>query len=173
MRSTPSPHSWPTALALAILFAVVAQSAGAQSVYRWVDEQGRIHYDDLNSSRGQRVTREYMAKRSIPDEPDWTGIISGELVAEVRQRCDNARGRLKSYGDAPEIYGRDPSGNVYKLSPTQAHLMLDEIRQETAYYCGADAPRRVYEDRKAETEARRQREALATRNRSGTTSGSR
>ena len=129
---------------------VVAQ---ARSVYRWVDEDGRVHYDDMNN-RGQRMTREYMARREVPEQPDWAGVIPAEVVTEVRQRCANARSRLESYRSAPEIYGRDPSGNVYRLSDTQARLMLAEIRQESAYYCGDNAARRVHADRRAEDAAR-------------------
>lgn len=136
---------------LAGVLVLAGSVAQARSVYRWVDENGRVHYDDINS-RGQRLTREYMAKRDVPAQPDWAGVIPGELVAEVQQRCAHARERLKSYGAAPEIYGRDPSGNVYRLSDTQSRLMLAEIRGEADYYCGDQAARRVFADRKAEAQ---------------------
>ncbi len=137
-------------LPLLLVATLLGQSATTQArgVYRWLDEDGRVHYDDMNS-RGQRLTREYMARRKVPEQPDWAGTIPAEVVTEVRQRCANARSRLESYRSAPEIYGRDPSGNVYRLSDTQARLMLAEIRQESAYYCGDDAARRVLADRRA------------------------
>lgn len=139
---------------------LITSAVHARSVYRWVDENGRVHYDDINN-RGQRMTREYMSKRVVQEQPEWAGIIPGELVAEVQQRCNSAKERLKSYGAAPEIYSRDPSGNVYRLSSTQSRLMLAEIQGEVDYYCGDKAPRRVFADRQAEAEALREQRAQA------------
>lgn len=132
--------------------------AGASSVYRWVDKNGMVHYDDT-SSGATKLTRGYLEERIIPDEPEWVGAIPAAFTAEVTQRCSNARERLANYRSAPEIYGRDPSGNVYPLSPTQARLMLAEIQAESDRYCQPDAPRRIYAEtlsaRKAE-QARKQ-----------------
>lgn len=131
-------------------------AAPASSVYRWVDKNGVVHYDDT-SSGGKKLTREYMEDRVIPEEPEWAGVIPGEFVAEVLQRCSNAKERLANYRSAPEIYGRDPSGNVYKLSATQAHLMLAEIQGESDRYCRSDALRRIYAERIAAVKAERAR----------------
>lgn len=144
------------ALILAVCVIGVAQ---ARSVYRWVDRNGVVHYDDTNSG-GQRMTREYLADRVIPDEPEWAGVIPGDLVAEVRQRCDNARERLANYRTASEIYGRDPSGNVYRLSVRQARLMVAELQAESDRYCRPDAAQREHADRIAQARAERARKAL-------------
>lgn len=138
--------------------ALAAFDTQARSVYRWVDKNGLVHYDDTNSG-GTKMTREYMDDRVIPDEPEWKGVIPGELVAEVKQRCSNASERLANYRAAPVIYGRDPSGNVYTLSPNQSRLMLAEIQAEADRYCGADAPRRIFEERRAQAKAERSQRA--------------
>ena len=145
-------------LACALLAATCA--ASASSVYRWVDKNGVIHYDDT-SSGGKKMTREYLDDRVIPEEPEWIGAIPAEFAAEVQQRCSNARERLINYRSAPEIYGRDPSGNVYALSPTQARLMLAEIQAESDRYCGPDAARRIYAERIAAVKAERARKEQA------------
>lgn len=148
-----SRHATTFAMLLMCGFAGIAQAAGP-GVFRWVDRNGVVHYDDT-SSGAQRMTREYLDDRVIPDQPEWAGVVPGELVAEVGKRCGNARERLANYRAAPEIYGRDPSGNVYRLSVTQAKLMLAEIQTESDYYCRPDAPRRIYAERMAEAKAAR------------------
>jgi hypothetical protein len=145
-------------LALLAAFLLLGGAAQGASVYRWVDKQGVVHYDDTHSA-GRLMTREYLDDREIPGQPQWAGVIPGELVAEVRQRCVNARERLANYRSAPQIYGRDPSGNVYTLTPGQARLMLAEIQAESDRYCGDDAAQRIYGERLAEAKAERARAA--------------
>lgn len=152
-------------LGLALL--LLATSASAASVYRWVDRNGVVHYDDTNST-GTRMTREYLAGRDIPEEPEWSGTIPGDIVAEVRQRCSNARARLQEYRSAPQIYGRDPSGNVYALSPAQSRLMMAEIQAEADRYCAPGATRQAYADRIAAVKAERARAAEAATRRKKT-----
>lgn len=144
--------------ALALSAVLWAHQASARSVYRWVDKNGVVHYDDTQSA-GQRMTREHFEDREIPDQPEWTGVIPRAFVVEVEQRCANSRERLVNYRSAPVIYGRDPSGNVYQLSPSQARLMLTEIQGEIDRYCADDAPRRVYAERIADAKAEEARRA--------------
>ncbi|MCC2659124.1 MAG: hypothetical protein K0Q76_4232 [Panacagrimonas sp.] len=147
MRGLPRP-----VVALALLAMLSVYEAAARSVYRWVDKNGVVHYDDTQSA-GQKMTREHFDDRDIPEQPEWTGVIPRGLIVEVQQRCDNSRERLMNYRGAPVIYGRDPSGNVYQLSPSQSRLMLTEIQGEIDRYCAEDAPRRVYAERIADAKA--------------------
>lgn len=144
------------------------QMGVAASVYRWVDQNGVVHYDDTQSA-GKKMTREHFEDREIPDQPEWTGVIPSAVIAEVQQRCANSRERIVNYRSTSVIYGRDPSGNVYQLSPMQARLMLTEIQAEADRYCADDAPRRIYAERIAEAKAEEVRRArlkaeLARRN---------
>ena len=144
--------------ALALCALIWSYDASARSVYRWVDRNGIVHYDDTQSA-GQKMTREHFEDRDIPEQPEWNGVIPRDLVVEVQQRCANSRERLVNYRAAPVIYGRDPSGNVYQLSPSQARLMLTEIQGEIDRYCADDAPRRIYEERIADAKAEQARRA--------------
>lgn len=135
--------------ALVLLAGAWSCEAGARSVYRWVDKNGVVHYDDLRSS-GQKMTREHFEGRTIPEQPGWSGVVPRDVIVEVGQRCANSRERLVNYRNAPVIYGRDPSGNTYQLSAAQARLMLTEIQGEIDRYCAEDAPRRIYAERIAD-----------------------
>lgn len=140
------------ACAVTLALAAFAATTPAAGVYRWVDRDGIVHYDDTNTG-GRKMTRAYMDDRVIPETPEWEGVIPGELIAEVEQRCAHAKERLVQYQSAPEIYGRDPSGNVYRLSPNQARLMIGEIQTEASHYCRPDAPRRIFAERRAAAKA--------------------
>ena len=161
---SPAARPWLARVLVACICGVASAAASASSVYRWTDKNGVVHYDDT-SSGGKKMTREYMDDRVIPDEPEWAGVIPADFVADVQLRCSNAKERLANYRSAPEIYGRDPSGNVYRLSPTQARLMLAEIQGESDRYCRPDAPRRVYAERIAAAKAERARKTQSTERR--------
>lgn len=129
---------------LALLLALTPLLAGAAgSVYRWTDAQGVVHYDD-QSRLEQRLTRQSIARKPVPAEPSAT--VPNELVQAVRQRCVDLRERAASVRGALQLYGTDPAGNRYPLSPRQAALARAEADREEARYCGADAPRRIYRE---------------------------
>lgn len=139
-------------LMLAGLLLFIAASAAPSSVYRWVDKNGVVHYDDLTTG-AERLTRDYLDKREIADQPEWAGVIPGEFVADVELRCAQNRERLANYRSASSLYGRDPSGNTYPLSSTQARLMIAETEREASYYCRDKAARKIYAERQAEQRA--------------------
>ena len=128
----------------ALLLALVPGLAGAAgSVYRWTDAQGVVHYDD-QSRLQQRLTRESIARRAVPAEP--TATVPNELVQAVRQRCIDLRERASSVRGALQLYGTDPAGNRYPLSPRQAALARAEADREEARYCHPEAPRHFYRE---------------------------
>lgn len=143
MRPGLPSRAW-IALLLALPSALVL---AAGSVYRWTDAQGVVHYDD-QSRLQQRLTRETIARKPVPAEPSAT--VPNELVQAVRQRCVDLRERAASVRGAAQLYGTDPAGNRYPLSPRQAALARAEADREEARYCAEDAPRRLYREALAE-----------------------
>lgn len=145
-----------TLLSLTLSPALAQQST---SVYRWTDKDGVVHFDDKNSS-GRRVTRDLLKDRAIPAHPSWSGRIPPAIVEEVRLACKIEQDRLHSYQSAAELYGRDPSGNLYRMSPRQASLEIAQLKKEVDYYCAPGAASRVYKDRQAERAAEQRAEEL-------------
>lgn len=140
----------------ALVAASFCTSASANSVYRWVDRDGVAHYDDTSTGQ-DKMTLEYLAKREIAPAADWTGQVPAELILEAKDQCANLKDRLADTRGASQLYGRDPSGNSYPLSPTQAHLLIEETERQTDYWCRPDAARKIY----AEAIARRRAEEKA------------
>lgn len=127
---------------------LLSPQAPPHSVFRWVDKTGTVHYDDT-SSGAEQMTREYLEKRVLPEQAEWTGAIPGEVVAEVKQNCATAQDRLANTRGAGQLYGRDPSGNTYPLSDTQSRLMIADTERETNYWCRPNAARKIYAERQA------------------------
>jgi hypothetical protein len=129
-----------------LIGAANAHAVGA--VYKWTDANGVTHYDDRSVVRGELITREYMNQRQIDAAPDWTGTIPSDVVDEVKARCDAASSRLDDYRAAPRLYGRDPDGNVYRLSSRQSALLIEQTQREVRRYCAPDAVQQNYANRK-------------------------
>lgn len=126
---------------LALALPLAAGAAG--SVYKWVDAQGVVHYDD-QSRLAERLTRQSIARRFIAGEASATA--PAELVAEVQRRCADLRERAAGMAQSAVLYGRDPAGNVYRLSERQMALERAEADQAHDYYCRDDAARLIYEE---------------------------
>lgn len=142
MRTSP-PSPRPLAVLVLLLVLAPLPAAAAGSVYRWTDAQGVVHYDD-QSRLEQRLTRQSIARKPVPAEASAT--VPNELVQAVRRRCVDLRERASSVRAAPQLYGTDPAGNRYPLSPRQSALARAEADREEARYCGPDAPRRIYRE---------------------------
>ena len=128
---------------LVVTPAALAANAG---VYRWFDDRGNLHYDDQNLL-GERVTRSTLNQREIAPEPAL--VIPPEFIEEVQLRCTDFSERAQNYRKASEIYGRDPSGNSYRLSSQQAaiaRLDADRLKQR---FCRQDAARKILLEERA------------------------
>ena len=126
---------------LALALRLAAGAAG--SVYMWVDAHGVVHYDD-QSRLAERLTRQSIARRFIAGEASATA--PAELVTEVQRRCADLRERAAGMAQSAVLYGRDPAGNVYRLSERQMALERAEADQARDYYCRDDAARLIYEE---------------------------
>jgi len=113
-----------------LLLAASAQAAGG--VFRWVDRNGVMRYDDQNLL-AERLTHASIARGSVA--ADAKATIPAELVAEVAKQCGDLKERSESYAQARAIYGSDPVGNQYRFSPTQVALEVARLREETRRYC--------------------------------------
>ena len=137
-------HLW---LGVLLPLSLIAAPASAAGVYRWVDENGRVHFEDKNVINSKRVTRTDMSKRQIPANPDWPP--PPDFVTEVKLACASQQDRLRSYEKAGVIVARDPSGNEAALSERQYRLMIEQVREEVQRLCAHDAPQRLYAEYRA------------------------
>lgn len=142
MTAARTDWAWVVVAALLSL-AAPAQAAG---VYKWVDAQGQVHYDDTNLL-SLRLTQIDMDRRRIDARP--TVRTPRAFDDQVQQRCAVSRERLANYREARALYGQDPAGNVYLLSPRQTGIEVAESERDTALYCSAGAADRLYAEQLA------------------------
>ncbi|MBA4285118.1 MAG: hypothetical protein C0434_06255 [Xanthomonadaceae bacterium] len=128
----------------------------AAAVYKWVDRDGSVHYDDQHRLE-QRLTWDYLNGRQVPARPDAT--TPPAFVAAVAADCRLARERAEVVRAASVIYGSDPVGNVYQLSPRQQLLELKMAERDATRYCAPGAAERLYRELRAERERRQQKPA--------------
>lgn len=133
-------------LTIAALLLAVAGSAQAAGAYKWVDADGRSHYDDQNRLE-QRLTLKYLNDRAIPGRQDAT--TPAAFVEAVAADCTTARDRADVFRSAAAIYGSDPVGNVYLLSARQQALEVAVAERDIRRYCSAGAAARLYQERRA------------------------
>lgn len=125
-------------LALAAL--LLPAAAGAAGVYKWVDRNGVVHYDD-SSRLGERLSRASIANRYIEVDPRAT--VPEELVRDVAAACAAARERSEAYETADALYGRDPFGNTVRLTDNQVRLEVGTLQRERRRYCRPNAAERL------------------------------
>lgn len=128
------------ALLAAVLVGGFAVEATA-AVYKGTDRNGQARYGDVNRDGVPALTQDDLRKRLIAPAPAGEPRRSAVDAAQSRLQCQQIRDRLDGYRSAAQIYGRDPDGNVYALSPAQAGLLLLETERDRRQLCGnaADA----------------------------------
>ncbi len=137
----------PALALLLFISGAVPFAAQAAGVFKWVGPDGIVHYDDQHRLE-QRLSWEYLNDRSIPSRLDAT--TPPAFIKAVAGDCLIARERADLLSTASELYGSDPSGNVYKLSARQQVLEAKFAERDIGRYCAPNAAERLYREMRAE-----------------------
>ncbi|MGD8407640.1 MAG: DUF4124 domain-containing protein [Thiohalophilus sp.] len=140
-----------------LLGGLLISTAGAE-VYKWTDEQGRVHYGDKPPDQGarqmqidagngspgpipseaerrektQRLLRAYDEERRIKQQQEQRQEAE---EAERRRRCARARDRLRRYTYAGSLYQLDDQGNRRYLDDSNRQQTEERARQEVEKWC--------------------------------------
>ena len=146
-----------TALAL-ILAVTVTGTASASEIYKWVDEDGGIHYGDRPTGA---ASEERLTVRSRPTDPEAVqsqvvarlnaqttraeaeanapqGPSEEELRAEARERaekCSTYRQRLEKFVQSRRLYREDESGERVYLDEDEAQAARERVQNQVEEYC--------------------------------------
>ena len=111
-------------IAIALMLCL-ANTAEAQKMYRWVDEQGRVHYGD----RPPPGKRQELRKARDPSAgQDAAG-------AEVSEACRELEQRLASYRSATELVEQDALGNKRSYTPEQRAQLIARTEEAREQAC--------------------------------------
>lgn len=115
------------------LLGLAAMSADA-AVYRWVDEQGQVHYSD--KPRDQRATQLEFAPGSVGEAS--RRARAAEVQASQRaaeQRCQAARDELAQFAEAARLVERSANGDERELAPEERERLTAAARAKVVAAC--------------------------------------
>lgn len=107
-------------------------STAAQSVYRWVDAQGRVHYGDPASAPPG-------AKRLSPRTMSTVATTPAPLpLPKQAEACVQARERLTRYESAERIVETDSLGEQREFNPEARERLIALTELEAQRLCNGE-----------------------------------
>ncbi|MDH5611431.1 MAG: DUF4124 domain-containing protein [Gammaproteobacteria bacterium] len=145
--STRGPMHLKQILATLILALVISPAAVSAGIYKWTDENGKIHYGSERPEDAQAekmklhvpepaTSPEKAEKTEETDEADATDMTEDDKAKKERVAyCASERKRLQTVGKNKEIHEKDDKGEVKKLSAEARNQRLDKIKANISKYC--------------------------------------
>ena len=152
----PDPRLWK-ALTVVLLLAFTGDAAAAK-VYKWVDENGDVHFGDRPTAND---AQELNIKSRPPPAPAGQPLINdpnrtsiSEVMEEERLRrketrakekeeretrqrnCVLARDKLHRFQESDYLYDIDSSGNRQVLSTARRQAVEQRVRDNVKQFCG-------------------------------------
>jgi hypothetical protein len=144
---------------LAFLFLCVAAATQAAGVYKWVDEDGVVHYDQ-QPPRGTDATQMSISKPHISSEQSNAELealktkaglvpedaeavdmneeaarIRAEMEAARKENCEIARSNLTQLMDKRRMITVDDEGFRYYHGEEERQAKMAEFRADIKEYC--------------------------------------
>jgi hypothetical protein len=149
----------PMTIACAALLASGVAVAG--EIYKWIDENGNVHYEDrpVGEANVERVTavrtrntdsaavaarvseqrKARAAARQVAAEAP-PEMSKEELRAEQQARhdkCQSYRAKLQAFLTAPRMYEEDEAGERNYLEEDEILAARSKVEEKIEEYCGA------------------------------------
>jgi len=149
-----------TALALLLTIAVTGTVFGSE-IYKWVDEDGGVHYGDRPTGE---ASEEHLTIRSQPTDTsavqarvDYRQSTQAaraeakakakedqpspeELRVEAKERaeqCSTYRARLQKYVQSRRLYRADENGERVYLDEDQMQAAREQVQNKVEEYCSS------------------------------------
>jgi hypothetical protein len=141
-----------------LLLLLLLTASGAQAeVYRWVDDQGQVHFEDRSRSQSAGGSRSYAppaatVDNNTPQRMEKTRKLLNAYQEERRQareqkdkqqeqqkkraqQCARARDNLRQYERYGSIYRLDETGKRVYLSDGEREALIKRSRDDIARWC--------------------------------------
>lgn len=146
-------------LTCAIAAMTVSMGAVANEIYKWIDADGNVHYEDrpTGAATEERLDLTYRATdrssvqariksrvdaQTAREEAKSTAAAAEQEAAENAaaekqrsDRCDRARARLESYLQARRLYRTDDNGERVYLDDSQSQEARRKAEEQIAEFC--------------------------------------
>jgi len=151
-------------LVLSVFLAMLASSiwttATADEIYRWVDEDGVVHFGDdaegrpdaerieiependnglgkaASSSFDSSVDKQTSLAQQRRDERAAQRELAAEKQKQAASQCEAARAQVAQLEPSPRVLVTDESGNVSRLDDNRRLELLAEAKTYIAENCG-------------------------------------
>ena len=127
--------------------------ATAEQVYKWVDDQGIIHYSEqapgnktatiikIKSHDGQGKPQQLLAAETdnevVEPRPEINSTLSKQQLAIRQQNCATARNKLQALQNAGRVRQLDPDSGEYVYLAEEVKLaQIQEMRDYIQDDCG-------------------------------------
>jgi hypothetical protein len=110
--------------------------ADSPTMYRWVDKDGHVHYDDSGQAPGSKPVNPRVMSGD-GSTPPATAAAPGALTKQ--SACKAKADDYNRYKNAAGISQTDATGAVHSLSDDEKNKIVEGKRQELVALCGADA----------------------------------
>lgn len=142
-RYTSVNHSLCNPLvATLILMLIMSPSAMGAGIYKWVDENGKVHYgsqrpEDAKAEKMKLHVPEPAAKPESAEDDKEKADLSHEDKANQERKayCETERKRLQTVAKNKEIHQKDANGKVVKMSSKERDERLNKIKANISKYC--------------------------------------
>jgi len=151
-------------LIAALLFPLLVTLPAMADFYRWVDDQGRIHFGDrppagqgealslpadpappVKTDQRQRDAERRKARQrllEVYEEERRAGEQARQQaqqqVVKRQQRCLQARRKVSAYERSQALYDRQPDGSRRYLSGPERRAEIENARQAIEQWCDVD-----------------------------------
>lgn len=148
-------------LFFSLVFIMVIPAVSATSIYRWVDEDGQVHFSSKpKSNNAKQITvkdryidsgnsapalsteeRVEKQKRFLNALDEENKSLKNEKLKKQQQeemalrRCNAARDQLKRAENASALYDLDEKGNRVILNNKQYELAMRQARARVEKWC--------------------------------------
>lgn len=138
-----------------VVFCLAAGPCQAE-VYRWVDEQGQVHYEDqprdsktrklsppsapvdgaaADSQRMEKTRRLLNAYESERQQAREEKAERRKQTEEQRRKCIRAKDDLRQYEESGSVYRLDGEGKRVYYSDAEREALIAKYREAIAEWC--------------------------------------
>jgi len=150
--------SWP--VLLAVLAIVLPTCVAGDEIYRWVDEDGVVHFGDnaegrpgaerieidpenkngLGAAESSSFDSGYNSQASRAQQQRDERAAQRELAAEKQKlaasQCDEARRRVAKLEPSPDVLETLPDGSITRMDDDRRLALLAEAKAYIVENCG-------------------------------------
>lgn len=144
----------------ALLFILIAPLASSAGVYKWVDENGKVHYGDQPLASQPNVEMNIDDTPSVSSGSSDSGMSREEkrerllqsmqedrlekqeqkekqqaLRAQNKKKCNSYRDQMRHYQRANALYKLDRDGNRIYMSDSQRSSATKKLQAKIDRYC--------------------------------------